>query len=907
MTLADNYHTQNLTDHAAPLKKDLSWGLFRRIERDKKDSPGEKIPITLYYDPMTGKRLKESELSEDWHCNYEDAVKALEDSRGYCDGIAFLLTHKDPYHLTIVKGGRWAMEDKDYNSYEWAMYHREMCDGVVEILRAQSTYTFHAPFGSDIYLIGKATRSGNRYKKNMGGRPEYESYDGGWDNTKRRYIPKFVPFSEEVVDDYDVPIADILTWVENNVFEKGRTYGDEDPWSDLFDDLDGLDESLTLGAPNKYLWPPKKVARIQPASIPSENAMPVIANMRCAKWAYENPQLVDDEEGHWGTEQKWKYDRFARSPKSGEKIHWGEENFEKTKHLWGSYFEAYQAYKADEESQGVMLLVEPYRTFRIEGRDHYVVFFDFDKCRNPETGEILPQVNKWIEEMDTYFEVSPSGSGVRGIGFAEKRAGSGSRFKIADQAVEVYGGNQGGRHLITFTGVPITDKPISVVQGWIDEHVPISEADPDNEAVRPEPLNASDEEVMRIMLRSKHGPLIKRFIEGDETLWKGKGSRYDSPSEADYGFFRLLAFYTRKDHERMARIALSSKMRRRRWDLRGYLHKTIEKIIGSCKDVYDPDTCPSGEERQKKKEELLERCVRVCMSLKKHRLRKNFEACVAVANTHGWYSEEGYRWVNEGEYRIPEEGILFYHSISKHGLYTGGKDRSNISKQIKEVREANLLVRIYEGRGFKNSLYLLPKRVMEGMDYRDEASNTITTSLSVFDFYVVNPETPSPFQKLVWIQKPTKDKPGLNDNHKLLIKCVLLGEMEDVDELVEFFGISKRNFKSRVLKLPLEIGLLKYEGETKNRVRLPENFEEILHRLYVDSGGEEAHNSTAEQFSMDSKKNAERCNASGSEQSAPLEVTLGRLGMTMEDWQRMKELERRKLFWSWQYYLAATA
>lgn len=271
----------------------------------------------------------------------------------------------------------------------------------------------------------------------------------------------------------------------------------------------------------------------------------------------------------------------------------------------------------------------------------------------------------------------------------------------------------------------------------------------------------------------------------------------------------------------MARIALSSKMRRRRWDLRGYLHKTIEKIIGSCKDVYDPDTCPSGEERQKKKEELLERCVRVCMSLKKHRLRKNFEACVAVANTHGWYSEEGYRWVNEGEYRIPEEGILFYHSISKHGLYTGGKDRSNISKQIKEVREANLLVRIYEGRGFKNSLYLLPKRVMEGMDYRDEASNTITTSLSVFDFYVVNPETPSPFQKLVWIQKPTKDKPGLNDNHKLLIKCVLLGEMEDVDELVEFFGISKRNFKSRVLKLPIEIGLLKYEGETKHRVRLP--------------------------------------------------------------------------------------
>lgn len=42
-------------------------------------------------------------------------------------------------------------------------------------------------------------------------------------------------------------------------------------------------------------------------------------------------------------------------------------------------------------------------------------------------------------------------------------------------------------------------------------------------------------------------------------------------------------------------------------------------------------------------------------------------------------------------------------------------------------------------------------------------------------------------------------------------------------------------------------------------------------------------------------------------QEAPLEVTLGRLDMTVDDWQEMDRLERRDLFWSWNYYLAATA
>ena len=37
-----------------------------------------------------------------------------------------------------------------------------------------------------------------------------------------------------------------------------------------------------------------------------------------------------------------------------------------------------------------MLLIEPYRTVEIDGKEYYVVFFDFDGCRDADTGEIVP-------------------------------------------------------------------------------------------------------------------------------------------------------------------------------------------------------------------------------------------------------------------------------------------------------------------------------------------------------------------------------------------------------------------------------------------------------------------------------------------------------------------------------------
>ena len=45
-----------------------------------------------------------------------------------------------------------------------------------------------------------------------------------------------------------------------------------------------------------------------------------------------------------------------------------------------------------------------------------IVGFDLDDCRDPETGEIAPWALKIVERVPTYWEISPSGTGLRGFG-----------------------------------------------------------------------------------------------------------------------------------------------------------------------------------------------------------------------------------------------------------------------------------------------------------------------------------------------------------------------------------------------------------------------------------------------------------------------------------------------------------
>lgn len=632
--------------------------------------------------------------------------------------------------------------------------------------------------------------------------------------------------------------------------------------------------------------PKPKKSLIKPTvrDVPYVSAL--LFQIRCYVWKYEEPK--------WNIQkQEYDWSKPARSPKTTRhrKIRYSEENFDKDIHLWGTFREAYEAYeRSQDELQGVGFLIEPDQLHEVHGPTEFdfgdpfevpsdkdfAIYCDFDDCRNPYTGEIHPWVEEQIEKQDTYAEVSPSGKGIRTIGWGKRHPDSYTVFpkELTDGLqVEVYGGAVGKRHLITFTGVPLEGRrtvPMRNIQDWIDTVVPIKENH--QGAVTPEPLDFSDKEILQKMLSSKDGELIERFMAGDENLWEGGGAKYSSRSEADQGFFRKLAFWARGDRARMRRIAVSSKMQRPKWESEGYLNSTIQHGIEFCRgNFYDPD--------YSSKDDLIEGFIGVWLGLKDYERRRSFGAILARANAYGWYTREGYRIsAHSQQHVVPEEGLLVYASLRAQGVWMGESDVPFISRAMRRLNEEGLVTRISEGRGSKGSLYLIPTTLLSSSDsgrrgdsykqhrrethgapsphdsYKQHRRETHAAPAAACVSLLCCKSESNVYLELIWTQKPKEGTKGLTKKQKLLIELVLFGGISSVEGVAEFLGIRKNNLKSRVIKQVEEMGLLTCDGDL---LKMTGDFEEALHEVFVESGGERALKSAQERFCQDRKKYSE--------------------------------------------------
>ncbi|QIN82806.1 hypothetical protein GBA63_09190 [Rubrobacter tropicus] len=405
---------------------------------------------------------------------------------------------------------------------------------------------------------------------------------------------------------------------------------------------------------SKAYQPAAKRSRIKPSGRVPRPLEGVIPQLRWYVWKYERPKW-DHQNGIWK-----KGSRLARSPRTLGIIYWSEENWERNLGLWGKFEEAHAAFCENRDLQGIGLLIEPGRAIMIGGEKVYPVFFDLDNCRDPETGQIEPWAEEILWSLDTYAEVSPSGEGIRAIGLVREPEERGCFFYTPDgqhfvtkkedgyRRLEVYGGNRGGRHLITFTGAVLEDKPLREVKGFMDERIPKKPPRDDKEAAIPEPLGVSEEQILEIMRSSKKdGELIQQFMVGDKGLWKGENAIYKRRSYADLAFFRKLAFYARGDKGRVLRIALSSGMRReKRWSP-DYLNNNIEKAISSCKgNFYDPAYSSTQEDDRE--------VPRAKVYLSDNDLLRKLAETKGERFEKLWEGDEGL-WTDSGPYEKPEK------------------------------------------------------------------------------------------------------------------------------------------------------------------------------------------------------------------------------------------------------------
>ena len=212
------------------------------------------------------------------------------------------------------------------------------------------------------------------------------------------------------------------------------------------------------------------------------------------------------------------------------------------------------------------------------------VGIDLDHCRDPDSGEIEDWAQKIIDTLDSYTEVSPSGTGVHII-IKGKLPSTGRR----KGKVEMY---EEGRYF-TFTGQHIKGTPTDVNDRFDvllqvhKEHI----GGKGGKVIHTALKSKTDRSKIKLKLKKPSGSSkltsrdeailfsAKNALNGDKfnILWRGdweaikdesepEKGKYDSQSEADEALCSLLAFHTGSDPEAMDRLFRNSGLMRPKWD-----------------------------------------------------------------------------------------------------------------------------------------------------------------------------------------------------------------------------------------------------------------------------------------------------------------------------------------------------
>lgn len=201
---------------------------------------------------------------------------------------------------------------------------------------------------------------------------------------------------------------------------------------------------------------------------------------------------------------------------------------------------------------------------------------DIDEGRGPDTGTVKEWVVDVLLRLQSYTEVSPSGTG----------------YHIIVKGTVPDGGNRNGNlemydsdRYFTVTGNRVTGAPAT-----IEERTDVLNSlhrryiadDTDRyPAAEPGEVSVSDAELIERAMNAANGDKFR-------VLWQGDTSDYPSHSEADQALCNLLAFWTGGDEHRTERLfAKSGLVRDKWWERPDYRERTIRTAIEDCSAYYD--------------------------------------------------------------------------------------------------------------------------------------------------------------------------------------------------------------------------------------------------------------------------------------------------------------------------------
>lgn len=266
----------------------------------------------------------------------------------------------------------------------------------------------------------------------------------------------------------------------------------------------------------------------------------------------------------WRAEQRGeKLTKIPRSPHGGP----GDSTDPAT---WGSFFQATEV-RDQHGYDGI--------GYVFSADDPYCGI-DLDGVRDSETGGLEPWAEKIVAALDSFTEVSPSGTGIHVYMKGSLPAGGRRRGQI-----EMYSRGRfftvSGEHL---RGSPLTIEERGPQLALLHRKVFGEREHSENGHRESDSGNGlSDQETISKAMRSRRGEDFSR-------LWSGAFNGHGSHSEADLALCSMLAFWTGGDEARIDALFRQSGLMRPKWDRMDYRERTISAAVTGTRTFYEPKT-----------------------------------------------------------------------------------------------------------------------------------------------------------------------------------------------------------------------------------------------------------------------------------------------------------------------------
>jgi putative DNA primase/helicase len=208
---------------------------------------------------------------------------------------------------------------------------------------------------------------------------------------------------------------------------------------------------------------------------------------------------------------------------------------------------------------------------------------DLDHCVDPQTGAIEPWALEIKNKLNSYTEITPSGTGLHII-FQGKIPPSGGKRKDRFESYQT-------DRFFTITGHHLKETPLTIEERQ-SEFAEIHEqvfgkpqfVAKKNGSRPPASLQMGDEEVLTLARNDQKFRIL--YDAGDI-------AGYPSHSEADAALCNKLAFYTGRNESQMDRLFRTSALFREKWDSkRGGSTWGTNEIRAACerqREIYSPE------------------------------------------------------------------------------------------------------------------------------------------------------------------------------------------------------------------------------------------------------------------------------------------------------------------------------